>query len=187
MISKLQIDDYKKRLLTIKRETSMKSINTFVNSANLISQIAEDLYGPGRASVGKLFDDFFKRKFSKYRKIEQDAINCYNSCKERTIQDRPAHDFGEAFYSGVRCKLDHSARSFGFAFAHLADMPKHQHLEKISYNGTDKILLIAEPFLVEIEQVIDEIQKSSYFDASSTVKPLTIEYDAMTHVSGSPN
>jgi hypothetical protein len=148
--------------------------------------MATDIYGKSeRESMGMLFDEFFKKKFNNYAKIEQDALMCYNTCKKRDpCKDMTAKNFGQAFYSGVRCKLDHKHSELGFAFAHLADRPKGKHLEKIKHFGFDKILLIAEPFLDEIEQVIFEIRNSKYFDSNSFQKSYTVEFDATACASG---
>lgn len=186
MINQKHINKYQTIIKEIKKNTTIKSDSTFIKLANLIGEIATSVYTDSeRIAVGRLFEEFLKPQINNYNIIEQNVLKCYNTCKYRNQKkDKTATNFGQAFYSGLRCKEDHNNCIYGFACAHKLDYPKYNHLDLITMSdNTQRILLIAEPFIKQIENIIYKLKNSKYYNNSNN-QPVEIVFDKNLGVSG---
>lgn len=149
-ISINHIYKYRRIIDECKRVATLKTLQTFVSIVTLLSTIKDDLYGEGQDHIN------FKRMIDTYltpHLQNQDNINRLVALYNTRPNLREPATFGTLLYK-LRCKLVHNDRPTEYFYiAHSADNPP----EHLSYHD-DKLVLIAEDLLKDIEKMVDSLE-----------------------------
>lgn len=149
-ISINHIYKYRRIIYECRQVATLKTLQTFVLIATLLSTIKDDLYGEGQDHIN------FKRMIDTYLTPylqNQDNINRLVSLYNTRHNLREPATFGTILYK-LRCKLVHNDQpNEYFYIAHLADHPP----EHLSYHN-NRLVLIAEELLTDIENMVNNLE-----------------------------
>lgn len=150
-ISINHIYKYRRIIDECKQVATLKTLQTFVSIATLLSTIKDDLYGEGQDHINfkRMIDTYLTPNLQNQDNINR-LISLYNM---RHPNSREPVTFGTILYK-LRCKLVHNDRpNEYFYIAHSADNPP----EHLSYHD-NKLVLIAEELLKDIEKMVNNLE-----------------------------
>mgnify|MGYP003571289908 CR=1 FL=1 len=133
------------------------SPQTFTIISALLGSMSADLYQTGHDNekFKNLINVYLKPQNIKYQNIESNIISIYNRNLHIRPEPNQINTIGEFLYATLRCNFIHrNIVGKELLISHLKDGQNiNNHLTIID----NKLMIIAEPFLNEIEQMLNNI------------------------------